>query len=694
MKYKVTGTEQYYKVEDGQVPHLPFRGDLSMRLDTRSGGTLNDSAGEYDATVLVPELLCPDSTTGLIGDATRACEKILDGNNYTIYLRAKFEEDIEGERRMFNAGTTSGRYFKIYNYYNQLRVRCSDGSNNDSAVLTSDKTNDLVPLNYFDVVVQVDGANELITAEVYGDNGLIIGTDTIDLDGWTLNGDDNATYFSLGRNSGNAIVTNFKKFTAIKTHSQCIDNSYVTDLQIWVPTLMCNADISGNGNHFSYQVDKSADDVVWIDFNTSSLVYGVDRWVDPNGTYANRYLNYTPSGQPTIDQSATTPALDHPMSGYRITAERAGVTNEVNHPDCKIRFTHDFFDRSDTEIWGAAARLGYYDEDNTKDFHISELNQRTIQTWLNDGYKGRFFVKFTDNSIEDFDRKYLTEMMLYDSNKTGADHLQVLTYTEDILAAIYDGDSIDYDANNQVQLGTLKTTKPMVTIRFDDTRDDHYNNYLPLMNAQGITNVLTGCHSNQMGETVGSVDFLDWDSTRVLYETGWEVACHNREDDDYNTVEFLNDIEDNFNLARTEQESQGIPCNIYVGNKHTSAGPQIPYYAHKVGFSAHLAWGNYGTDGNGANNQAIDRYNLSAIPADLATPDNTYNLEQDPNTSQIAAIKAEIDKCVSGNRWLIIMLHDYTASKAVALNEIIDYAQTNSISFVTVSQALSNTSYQ
>lgn len=674
---------------------VPFASDLAMKLDSRDGSSLIDSVGSESATVLVPEFVDTDGTFYLIGDNTRSAEKILDGNDYTIYCRCKMLEDIDSQRRFFSFGTT-GRYLTVYNYYNNIAVKVSDGTNSDTDFVVDDKDTSIVPADYFDVLIQISSSTNQIINTIYNHLGDVVGTSTMDITGWTLNDDNNQADLIIGQTYGNTVVTNFKKFAGTKTISQCTDNSYNTGIQIHIPTLLSPVDISGNANHFTVSNDFTTNQVQYFSINYQSLEYGVDRYEDAvdSGMY-NQYIIYnSDKTRVVIDESESTPSIDYPLGGFRVTAERSGVSDGVNHPDCMIRFTSSFMDRSNTTIWGASARTGYYDATNTSDWHISELNQKTLQTWLNAGYKGRLFVNFDSNSMGEFDRQTLLEIFLYTTNKTSDDHASVLNYTGDLFAAVMDGSNYDLDANNQVQLGTLSTTKPMVTIRLDDTRDVHYNDYWPLLQAQGVGGkAITGCHSNQMGETIGGVNFLDWTKTTELANAGWDVACHNREDDDYNTLAFLNDVEANFRLAIQEQEAQGILCNHYIGNRHSSSGKHVPYFAHKVGFQTHLAWGDYGADGNNANNQAIDKYRLSAIPADLNSPDDTYYLDADPNTDQIAAIKAQIDLCVSGNRWLIIMLHGYNSDKATALNEIIDYAQSEDVDIVTVTEALQNTAY-
>jgi len=702
MGTKYTTTQVVNRYQTTQVPEtlavasVPFPSDLGMHLKTRTELDLFDATGSNNAEIFLPEFLNDSALAQLniLGDSTNQVENLWDGGNHTLYFRAKQEEDITSTRRMLFSRTT-GRGLDIYNYYNYIRVAMED--TNGTLIqfyASSDRATQINPLEWYDFILTIDGTAKEATSYIYDPDGNLVHSHVEDISTFVFDAGTNQYQLQFGGNYGHTTVTNFKKFGEVKTLLNCLDHSYSTDLEIHLPTLMQCADISGQGNHFYRESGITDDHKVYRKMSSLPLDYGLDWYKEQAGSAMDMYQVYNSNlAALYVDKSASTPPNDYPFAGYQKVSERARSTTGVNHPDCKIRFTNTYFDRSNTTIWGADARGGYYDASNPRDWHILELNQRTIQAWANDGYKGRAFVKYSDNSIEEFDRKILEEVILYDTNKTGADHLEILEYTGDDFAVVYSGGSPLYDANNQVQLGYLKTTKGMFTVRFDDTRNTTDTNYLPIFQAQGEL-AFTGCHIAQLGQTVGSVTFATLEELQILDAAGWEIASHNREDDDYNYLEFANDLEDLLRQSKTEQEAYGIACEYYIGNKYSYSNLTIPYLVHKIGWKAGFAWAGTGGLFHEACPQAIDKYRLTAMAGDLQVPDGTYNLESVPNTTQIANIKAQIDICKAQNRWAILMLHDYTAAKGAALNEIIDYCQSEGVDIVTPTQALANTEYQ
>ena len=126
--------------------------------------------------------------------------------------------------------------------------------------------------------------------------------------------------------------------------------------------------------------------------------------------------------------------------GYTKYKDYSGVLTGLNMALCKVRFVNAFFDRSNAIIWKEAARGTWYDVSNPKDFHITELNFKTLISYLNTGYAGMLYLKVRLNSIIEADREVLTEVLLYPVDKTGNDEISILKYTGDISQAVVDGD--------------------------------------------------------------------------------------------------------------------------------------------------------------------------------------------------------------------------------------------------------------
>jgi len=131
----------------------------------------------------------------------------------------------------------------------------------------------------------------------------------------------------------------------------------------------------------------------------------------------------------------------------------ANVTGSTKHNlwDSYIRFAPDFFDRSNETIWNAACReSAYYLSGTPKDFHISELNLLTMQSYLNNAYRGMLYPKFTGNSIDE--RVSLDEILLYQTDYKGDSQLPILRYTGDIARGNKALDNTyDVDANGYIK---------------------------------------------------------------------------------------------------------------------------------------------------------------------------------------------------------------------------------------------------
>lgn len=165
------------------------------------------------------------------------------------------------------------------------------------------------------------------------------------------------------------------------------------------------------------------------------------------------YSVYKKAGSPDIEVPNLTDGSECNaiITGYAEDSVVNGNLTYHNLADSKIRFTADFFDRSNATIWKDECRASdYYDAGNVKDFHISEINFKTLIGWLNTGYAGKFYPKVQVNSIND--RKLLKELILYDTDKTGDNEVKILKYTGDIAEAVTDesGNYVYDDITNYV----------------------------------------------------------------------------------------------------------------------------------------------------------------------------------------------------------------------------------------------------
>ncbi len=660
---------------------IPSKSDLAFRTTRRNGLTLTDAFGN-NATILLPCFLASTSGHRITGDNTRDSEKILDGNSYTIYYKVRQVNDIDNAVIVsFGGGLNAVRRgLEFRAYYERYSVFIADGAVSQRYDLVLNINTNMKDQGVFDVICQINYDTKRVVCGVYDSDNNLIGTESdIDISGYTFNNDDNFEDFTF--TSEYFVIENMKKFTGLKTLEQCQADTYRTDLQIHLANVFSAADISGNAQDFLH-ISITSDDIYYDNLSTWLLDYGFDRY----GKLADNIRRHIPRDA-SGNSYAPTHAGGDPWYSSRIMAEVLGNDFFINMVDCKIRFTHAFFDRSNVTIWGASARAGYYDSSNKKDFHISELNQRTLQEWLNDGYKGRLFIHMNDNSIESRDRIILKEIFLYSTDKTGTNHKSILEYTNDAMAAILDTSGDITYSGNYVALGYLKTTKPMFTLRIDDGYDNAYDDWRSVFNGLNV-NPSMNIHSELVGTTQALYTFMTWAEIRTLISEGWEITSSGKYDNDWALV-WKDTVAPEVSGSKSTTNNQGIICNHLIPNKHGMDNISCAYFAHKYNYkTCHVGY-DYGSV-NGTNPQIIDIWNLCAMSTDLA---GIYNLDQILNATEIQNCKDQIDLCVSGNRWAIFYLHAYNATISAAITEVINYAIAQGVANVTMDEALENTKY-
>jgi len=189
---------------------------------------MSDSVSAETATIYVEEFKSNGTTTAF-GNKTRVDEHIFDGNSYTIYLRLKQHTAVPltGSQSIMGIGLSSSvtRGINITSASNVLRVNIGDGTAFfDTAGYAI--TNDLITNAYVDCIITVNGSTKQAIIGFYNPAGNLIGSQkTQSLATFTFNTNDNGVPYTF--NSAYFIVTNFKKFEAIKTLAQCQNNAYV-----------------------------------------------------------------------------------------------------------------------------------------------------------------------------------------------------------------------------------------------------------------------------------------------------------------------------------------------------------------------------------------------------------------------------------------------------------------------------------
>lgn len=670
--------------------------DLIFRYNenTRNGNTLPNalSPGTGDATLLPAVYLYNGSAGHFSGDKTRTEELLWDGNDHTIFceLTQMKSLSIDTTYPVLKIGTnTTGvsRGIYIFLQYKALRVRYGDGivaqrestfGTADTYYLPHDKVYLYITINATDKILRIYFYNESLIA--------INGTGNKDISTFTFGATENT--FPYVFDSPYFGVSNFKKFTGIKTLSQCIDSSYTTDLQLHYPSIFGQVDMVGGKN----LVGSSTHNTKYFGFakHTPWLFdYGYDRYVESTslnaGIYTHQYIPHDINGNSKTFYKASFKYLESvagSLTSINTGGEMAGF---------KIRFSQDFFDRSNATIWNAACRASsYYDSSHTKDFHSSELNYRTLYGYLNDGYAGRFYPHFEDysinlnNSYSSNHRKKVKNLYLYNTDNKGVNNNHILTYTKDIAAAVLDGSNqVTYDANNYVKIGTLKVSKPMAILRFDNEFSNSYD-WLALLNTYSVPGILA-----ILPGYIGGVGYLKWSDLRYFQSIGWEIIIHAYETSTtYWSGLSAAELSQDFTNSKTAFNNEGIyPVN---------AGPHgVNHYAGLARYIA--AWHVNSLTGykdivgeTGLPPTIIDPFDIRLQIIDLPVAEYPYNIE---DAGGMAKLKALLDVCAAENRIAEITGHQYTVSKAEKLAEIIEYCISKGISIVTRQQALNNCKY-
>jgi predicted secreted protein len=408
--------------------HLFDQGDLNLWAKGRSGLTMPDTIGSDDVNILTPTLASINGHT-FTGDNTRSAEKLLDGGSYTLYFKAKQITDIANSPLFLfgNNGAAGKRGMGMYSGGQVLYIIFSDSVHYSETVQVNGIDALIKPLGWFEVYIEIDFAAKRARTKFYKNDGTVIGSSTnVNITGWTFNGDDNSD--SMVFYNSRFAYADFKKFLGLKTLAQCQDNSYVTDLQIFYPTLWDGTDVSGGENHLIANALFDSDKY-YSNISTYCLDYGYS--VYKKLYYPDITVPNTPVGV----------AVARTFSGYTLVKTVAGNLTNHNLADSKLEFTgvsSANWDKSDGILFSSIVQdynfsdvqyFRYYDAANPKRWHISELNKITMNLFYNTNHKGLTFPKITNNSIND--RSILTELIGYNTDKTGSDLTKVLLYTGD-----------------------------------------------------------------------------------------------------------------------------------------------------------------------------------------------------------------------------------------------------------------------
>lgn len=437
---------------------LDGQSDLNFWAKSRSGNYFIDEYG-HNAQIKTPAILC--SGTNSYFRIASATIGITGGAAWDVTFKFTLDDITRRDPLFFNGGNANGtKGLTIMPYNGNLVIYSSDGTNAYRTITMAcgfQNATDYVLRFQWDgqtdgtVTVTVNGTPYTSTnvrgwadgpgindtdfgnyAGVYRFKGIfrsVIGT----LGGVVLNFIPNG-YLATNREYDTSVAGRVLEFTRYAGCSQCwegVDTYYLDYGFSWQQTV------------------------------TGSYLFPVQNTVD--GDYVN--MNALISG------------------GTTTISQHDGSLTKHNLAPSYIRFAGDFFDRSDTTIWNATSReSAYYLSGTPKDLYITELNYLTLKSWLNDGYKGMFYIKADTQSVES--PTTIDELFCYTTDRKSHDQIKSLIYSNDVRRCqrTIDGDyTFDSDDYAEIYL-------------YDNLGGDaeaNYAKYQALINAGNLT-LVTG----------------------------------------------------------------------------------------------------------------------------------------------------------------------------------------------------------
>jgi hypothetical protein len=670
--------------------HLFNEDDLSLWVKSRDDKSLIDTINVSNSPIILPSAYL-NGGGYVYGDKTRTEEHIFDGDDHTIFFEITqiLAVPTTSTFPFITLGASSTNTRGIFFMLTGQKIRCYFGDGTVTQ-LRVDPLSGLgtikATMRYCLITVNFT-TKKLDVAFLDADGNSVNDTAlSVDISSFTFNTDDN--YASYSFSSSHFAVGNFKKFIGIKTLEQCLTDSYVTGLQLHYPTLQSFADLV-SGKHLSGNNFVETNNIAYGYHTDWLLKYGYDLYS------VNKTGNETLAGYNDffIPHDVEGNSIAWSLANYVFIKSVPGSLTTHNNSDSKIRFVNDFFDRSNTTIWSDLARDTDYDSVNPKDFHISKLNQRTIYQWLNNGYKGRFFIKCTGNSIEDGSenclkkgtRGNLLELILYNTDVKGVDNKKVLTYTNDIIASVLDiHGNPSYDNNNYIKIGTLKTTKPLMTVRIDDWMANE-GLWETVMDDFGIVAEI-GCLVGRNVDPTLNYWGLPFSELVRLQGKGWEILSHGMDDDDLSGQD-VSVAEEEIPESLAILQSHGISARNFCPHKYGQQAMWVRRIASEY-FESCQGYKINTTDLlPSVNVSSPDIWNLSSIRLDIA---GDYMVTTEEGK---VLVKEAIDLAFSENRWISVFFHNLTAELEAGVREIIQYGVTKGMTFVTTQGALDDRKY-
>ena len=299
-------------------------------------------------------------------------------------------------------------YFRLNKTNNRWEVVITDGTNNRSFNVSAATLPIENRVYNFKIVHDKDGSTTLY-------------------EGGVSKGSTSGTFGNIG--NANTMVGSYGGVNIINSSFKIITTKFYSDTEqailkasyVHTGNPVIEIDISGNNFH-----------LLAISITSANRGWSANgsRYLLDNGWALWQHAT-------TGDISAAVSSTTNPIStGYSITKVYGADVNGLNMAECLIGFNESgsdadalkIFDRSNTDIFEDAARLGYYDSTSlaTKSrFHISEVYPyEKLRAMYKYAYKDIAFVKI-DKSAANFN---LIEFIVNNKQATGRTLTQIKEY--------------------------------------------------------------------------------------------------------------------------------------------------------------------------------------------------------------------------------------------------------------------------
>lgn len=404
---------------------LPYKDDLSLYINERSGDTMVDTFGN-NATLLFPEYN-KLSTNGPLYYADNGNLDINKASGFTMCGWVNSKTTDKSSIRVFFGkgigGTTAGSYHigaNITTGYFYVTLRRSSGPYTIESTVDSTTSgrkflrmvvnNTTHVLKFFIDEVQIGSDLSIVgtVPTLASQFEFVVGGANNGV------GSDNLSYPAI------AEISNVKIYPFELTPEQgtiLFNEDYVVGAIADYPLAGNGIDCSGNNYHLN-----GVEEYTYSTTGSKRMLdkgYTIWERTDSKDIYIPFKMDDTPISSPGLP------------TGYTKYKDFYPTTDGINLFPFIIRMVGENWDKSDVTKFNDFARNSiYYNSSYPTEWNSAELNQFTINNLCTPEHIGKIFIKAENNSINYHDR--VLEFFSYATVKSGSDYSSVLRYTHDL----------------------------------------------------------------------------------------------------------------------------------------------------------------------------------------------------------------------------------------------------------------------